>query len=90
MPEEQFHPQTMVQYTVQYQCHKVGCYTYHQPTYHLLAAKKATKNKGNTKKPISRIVEKSLKKFLESRQEGDWAKSRKKRRRQKEQQDKVE
>ena len=34
------------------QCHKVAHYTYHRPTYHLLAAKKEkTKNKGHTKNP---------------------------------------
>ena len=53
----------------QYQGHNLARYTYHRPTYHLPAAKKHTKNKGNTKKPITRRRKKVLKICLDSRQE---------------------
>ena len=44
----------------------VARYTYDRPTYHIPAAKKTTKNKGNTKKRISR-KKPTLTTFLESR-----------------------
>ena len=48
-------------------CHKLACHTCYRPTYHLLAAKQTTKNKGHTKKSVSRR-NKRLNTFLESRQ----------------------